>query len=55
MVVEMVLGNVFCRIVTVNEIQFGFMPEIGSNDAMFILRRLHVEYCAKGERLCILS
>ena len=29
-----------CGIVTVDEIQFGFMSERGSTDAVFILRRL---------------
>ena len=36
-----------CSIVTVGEIQFGFMPERGTVDAVFILRRLHEEYHVK--------
>ena len=32
-----------CRIVTVDEIQFGFMPERGTIDAVFILRRMQEE------------
>ena len=35
------------RIVTVNEMQFGFMPERGTMDAVFILRR------QKEEQSCI--
>ena len=35
------------RIMTVNEIQFGFMPEKGTNNAVFIHKRLQEEYCAK--------
>ena len=35
-VVEMVLENGLCRIVSINEMQFGFMPERGTIDAVFI-------------------
>ena len=38
--VESVLEKRLCRIVTVYEMQFGFMPERGTIDAVFILRRL---------------
>ena len=38
-------------IVTVNEMQFGFMPERGIIDATFILMRLQEEYHAKGKKL----
>ena len=41
----------FCRTVNVDEMQFGFMPERGTIDAVFILRRLQEEYHAKGKRL----
>ena len=50
-VVEMVLVKGLCRIVSVDEIPFGFMPERGSIDAVFILRRLQAEYHANGEKL----
>ena len=36
---------------TVNEVQFRFMPERGTIDAMFILRRMHEEYHVRGEKL----
>ena len=39
-VVERLLEKMCCRIVTVSEMQFGFMPEIGTIDAVFVLRRL---------------
>ena len=39
-VVERVLEKRFCRIVTVDEMQFGSMSERGTVDAVFILRRL---------------
>ena len=35
------------RIVTINEMQFGFMPKRGAIDAVFILRRQQEEYHAK--------
>ena len=38
--VDRVLEKRLCRIVTVDEMQFGFMPERGTIDAVFILRRL---------------
>ena len=37
--VERVLEKRLCRIVTVSKIQFGCMPERGTIDAVFILRR----------------
>ena len=48
MVVEMLLEKWLCRIVSVDEMQFGFMPDRGTIDAVFILRRMQEEYHAKG-------
>ena len=48
------LEKTLCRIVTVNEMQFGFMPERGTIDAVFILRRMQEAYHAKGKKLCVL-
>ena len=31
--------------------QFGFMPERGTINAVFILRKMHKEYHAKGKKL----
>ena len=50
-VVERVLEKRLCTIVTVDEMQFDFMPERGTIDAVFILRRLQEEYHAKGKKL----
>ena len=36
---------------TVHELQFGFLPERGTIDAVYILRRLQEEYHAKGKKL----
>ena len=47
-VVERVFEKRFRRIVYVNEVQFGFMPERGTIDAVFILRRMQEEYHAIG-------
>ena len=41
----------FPRKVTVDEMQFDLMPERGTIDAVFILRRLQEEYHAKGKKL----
>ena len=39
------------EIMTVDEMQCGFMPESGAIDAVFILRRLQEKYHANGKRL----
>ena len=35
----------------VDEMQFGFMPERGTVDAAFILRRMQEEYQPKGKKV----
>ena len=40
-----------CRIVSGGEVQFGFMPERGTIDAVIILRALKEEYHAEGKKL----
>ena len=52
-VVERVLEKRLCRIVTVDEMQFYFIPRRGIVDAVFVLRRLQEEYHAKGKKLYI--
>ena len=46
-VVEMVLRKRLHIIVSVDEMQFGFMLERGTIDAVFILRRMQEEYHVK--------
>ena len=46
-VVERVLVKRLRRIVSVDEMQFGFMPERGTINAVLILRRLQEEHHAK--------
>ena len=49
------LKKMLCRIMSVDEMQFGFMPERETIDAVFILRRMQAEYHAKGKnRICVL-
>ena len=38
---------------SVDEMQFGFMPERGTIDAVFILRRMQEKYHAKGKKLYV--
>ena len=53
--VEMVLEKRLHRIVSVDEMQFGFMLERGTIDAVFILRWMQEEYHAKGKSyVCVL-
>ena len=50
-----VLEKRLSRIVTVDEMQFVFMPERGTIDAVFILRRLQEEYHVTGRKFfCVL-
>ena len=50
-VVERVLVKTLCRIVYVDEMQFGFMSERGTIDAVFILRWMQEEYHAEGKKM----
>ena len=52
-VVERLMEKNPCGIVSVDEMQFGFMPERGTIDAVFILRRMQEEYHAKRKKLCM--
>ena len=54
-VVERVLEERLHRIVTVDEMLFGFMPVRGAIGAVFILRRQQEEYHAMGKCcMCVL-
>ena len=44
-----------CGIMSVDEMQFGFMPERGSIDAVFISRSMQEEYHAEGKRFLFFS
>ena len=55
MVVERVLEKRLHRVVYVEMMQFGSMPERGTIHAVFILRRIQDEYYAKGKSCtCVL-
>ena len=49
--VEVVLEKTLHGIVIVDVVQFGFMPDRGAIDVVFILRRLQEKYPAKGKKL----
>ena len=54
-VVKRLLEKRLCRIVSVYEMQFGLMPEKGTIDAVFVMRRMKAEYHAKGKScMCVL-
>ena len=53
--VEMVLEKRPRRIVTVDDMQFGFMPERRTTDAVFISRRLQKEYHGKMLFMCFVD
>ena len=50
-VVERVLEKVTRKVVEINEMQFGFVPGKGTNDAIFILRQLQEKHLEKGKIL----
>ena len=52
-VVESVLVKRLRRIVSVDAMQFGFMPEIGTIDVVFILSRMQEEYHVKWKKLYV--
>ena len=52
-VVKRVLEKRLHRIVFVDKIQYGFMPERATIDAVFISKKMQEEYHAKGKKLHI--
>ena len=52
-VVERVLEKRLCSMVSVDEMQFGFLPERGAIDPVFILRKMQEQYHAKGKKLYV--
>ena len=52
-VIERVLEKGLCGLVTINKMQFGFMPEKRTIDAVLVLRRLHEEDRANRKMLSI--
>ena len=52
-VVKTVLNKRLHIIVTVNEMQFGFMPESGTIDAESTLKTLQEEYYERGKKLLL--
>ncbi|XP_060771234.1 uncharacterized protein slc22a21 isoform X2 [Neoarius graeffei] len=50
-VVERVVENIARELVSINEMQFGFMPGRSTTDAIFIVRQLQEKYLAKEKNL----
>ena len=50
-IVERVLKKKIRLLVSLDEMQFGFMPGKGTTDVLFILRRMQEEYSDKGRQL----
>ena len=46
------IEKILRKIVTVDDMQFDFIPGIGTIDAVFILRRIQEEYLTKRKKLC---
>ena len=49
-VVERVFEKMLCRIMSVDEMQFDFMPERGTIDVVFILCRMQEVYHAERKK-----
>ena len=52
-IVEIVLENIIKGLVTIDDIQFGFMPGKGTNHALFILKRMQEEFRGREKKLYI--
>ena len=50
-VIERVIEKIIRERVFINDMQFGFMPEWGTTDAIFILRQLQEKHLAKNRKL----
>ena len=50
-IAEEVLVKSLRKFLTMDDMQFGFMPGKGTIDAVFILRRIHEEYFAMQKNL----
>ena len=50
-IVERVLENRIRELVTIDEMQFGFMPGKGPTHALFILRRMQEEFRGREKKL----
>ena len=50
-IVERILKRRIRTLINSNKMQFGFMPEKGTVDATFIVRRIQEEYRKKDKRL----
>ena len=42
-----------CKIVTVNKMQYIFLPENGTTDALYVFRIFQKMYCAEEKKLCM--
>ena len=50
-IVERILETVIRSQISIDSMQFGFMPGRGTTDAIFILRQLHEKYLGKKKNL----
>ena len=50
-IVERVLENRIRRLVTIDDMQFRFMPGKGTTHTLFILRRTQEEFCGREKKL----
>ena len=51
-IAENVLEKILRKIATIDDMQFGFMPDKGTIDAVFIWRRIQEEYLYTQKKLC---
>ena len=50
-ILEHIVEQNIRELITLNDMQFGFMPERGTTDSIFIVRQMHEKYNAKGKTL----
>ena len=54
MIVERVLENRIRGLITIDDMQFGFMPGKGTTQALFILRRMQEEFRESKTSTCVM-
>ena len=50
-VIQMIANSLIRQVVTINESQYGFVPDRGTTDAIFVIRQLQEKYLAVGKQI----
>ena len=50
---ERIVDGLIRQLVSIDDFQFGFFPDRGTTDAIFVVRQLQKKYLAANKRFCI--